>query len=176
MSFSLESGVAVLERTPRVLREMLEGLGPEWLGANEGPDTWSPAQVVAHLIHADRTDWIPRARVIMAQGDDRRFPPFDRFAHLREPTRPLAERLDEFVTVRAESLATLAAWNLGDAELALTGDHPEFGAVTLHQLLATWVAHDLGHQAQIVRTMARGYRTAVGPWRAYLSIMGTASE
>ena len=172
MEFTLESGLAVLERTPRVLREMLQGLGPEWLDANEGPDTWNPAQVVAHLIHADRTDWIPRASVIMALGRDRRFPPFDRFAHLREPARPLAERLDEFATVRAESLATLAAWRLGDAELALTGQHPEFGDVTLRQLLATWVAHDLGHQAQIVRVMARRYGTAVGPWRAYLSIMG----
>ena len=171
-AFDLPTGVAVLERTPRVLRTLLDGLSPAWTDATEGPDTWSPYVVVGHLIHGERADWIPRARVILAQGASRRFEPFDRFAQFRESEgKSLAELLDEFERLRAENLATLAGWRLTDAQLALEGEHPEFGPVTLRQLLATWVAHDLGHVAQIARVMAKQYREAVGPWRAYLSIM-----
>ncbi|HEY0969659.1 MAG TPA: DinB family protein [Gemmatimonadales bacterium] len=170
--FDLTAGSAILERTPQVLRAMLAGLPPEWTDATEGPETWSPAVVVGHLIHGERTDWIPRARIILAQGADRRFEPFDRFAQLRESAgRPLAELLDEFAELRRENLATLAAWRLTDAQLALEGEHPALGPVTLRQLLATWVAHDLSHVAQVARVMAKQYRDAVGPWRAYLPIM-----
>jgi hypothetical protein len=172
MDFDLPTGIAVLERTPRVLRALLAGLPPAWTDATEGPETWSPYVILGHLVHGERTDWIPRARLILAQGPQRRFPPFDRFAQLRESQdRPLAELLDEFERLRAESLATLAGWRLDDARLALEGEHPEFGPVTLRQLLATWVAHDLGHLAQTARAMAKQYREAVGPWRAYLPVM-----
>jgi hypothetical protein len=172
MDFDLSAGTAVLERTPHALRAMLAGLPPAWTDATEGPETWSPYVIVGHLVHGERTDWIPRARLILAQGPQRRFAPFDRFAQLRESQdRPLAELLDEFARLRAESLATLAAWRLTDAQLALEGEHPEFGPVTLRQLLSTWVAHDLGHVAQTARVMAKQFREAVGPWRAYLPVM-----
>ena len=172
MGFEIPSAVALLERTPATLRALLEGLPPAWTEATEGPDTWSPYVIVGHLIHGERTDWIPRARIILGPGPDRRFTPFDRFAQLRESEgKSLAELLEEFAALRAESLATLDGWRLTDDRLALEGVHPEFGPVTLRQLLATWVAHDLGHIAQIARVMAKQYRDAVGPWRAYLSIM-----
>ncbi len=170
--FDLASGIAVLDRTPRTLRALLEGLPDGWTGTNEGPDTWSPFDVLGHLVHAEKTDWIPRARVILARGEDRTFPPFDRFAQFRESRgKTVAELLGEFDRLRAESLATLRSWNLAEAELALDGVHPEFGSVTLRQLLATWVAHDLAHLGQIARVMAKQYRDAVGPWRAYLPVM-----
>jgi hypothetical protein len=172
MDFDLTQGIAVLDRTPSTLREMLLGLGPAWVGATEGPETWSPYVIVGHLIHGERTDWIPRAQIILAQGANRRFTPYDRFAQFRESQgKSLADLLDEFARLRAENLATLAGWRLTAAQLALEGEHPEFGAVTLRQLLATWVAHDLGHVAQAARVMAKQYREAVGPWRAYLPIL-----
>ena len=172
MVFDLDEAVAVLTRTPAALRAMLEGLPPAWVQATEGPDTWSPYVVLGHLIHCERVDWIPRARIILAQGTSRRFTPLDRTAQLRErQDRPLSELLDEFANLRATNLDTLAGWRLTDEQLALEGEHPEFGVVTLRQLLATWVAHDLGHLVQINRVMARQYRDAVGPWRAYLSVM-----
>lgn len=172
MTFSLPTALEVLERTPRTLEQMLGGLSPAWTDATEGPDTWSPYVVVGHLAHAERTDWIPRARIILAQGADRRFEPFDRFAQFRESEgKTLGDLLAEFAQARAESLATLAAWKLDDTHLALQGVHPAFGEVTLRQLLATWVTHDLAHIAQIARVMAKQHRDAVGPWRAYLSIL-----
>ncbi|HEY5060942.1 MAG TPA: DinB family protein [Gemmatimonadaceae bacterium] len=172
MDFDLAAAVAVLERTPRTVRAMLDGLAPAWTDATEGPDTWSPRVVVGHLIHGERTDWIPRARIILAQGQHRRFEPFDRFAqHRNSQGSSLATLLDDFTTLRAQSLATLDEWRVSEAQLALEGEHPEFGTVTLRQLLATWVAHDLGHIAQIARVMAKQYRGAVGPWRAYLSVL-----
>jgi hypothetical protein len=174
MEFRLEDGIAVLERTPGTVRALLGGLPESWTAPNEGEGSWSPFDVVGHLIHGERTDWIPRARIILAQGEGerRRFEPFDRFAQFEESRgKSLAELLDTFEELRAESLATLRGWKLGEAQLALEGEHPELGAVTLRQLLATWVAHDLGHLAQIGRTMAKQYREAVGPWRAYLPVM-----
>src|SRR5215207_2835917 len=172
MDFDLTAGMAILERTPHTFRAMLAGLPPAWTGATEGPETWSPYVIVGHLIHGERADWMARARIILAQGEQRRFTPFDRFAQFRESQgKPLAELLDELARLRAGNLATLAGWRLTDDQLALEGEHPEFGAVTLRQLLATWVAHDLGHVVQISRVMAKQYRDAVGPWRAYLSVM-----
>ena len=172
MNFDLSTGRAVLERTPHTLRAMLSGLSSSWIDATEGPDTWSPYIIVGHLIHGERADWIPRARIILAQGEQRRFTPFDRMAQFRESEgKSLAELLEEFASLRAESLATLDGWHLTDAQLALEGEHPAFGLVTLRQLLATWVAHDLGHIAQTARVMAKQYRDAVGPWRAYLPVM-----
>lgn len=172
MDFDLTAAVPVLERTPHALRAMLAGLPPAWTDATEGPDTWSPYDVVGHLIHGERTDWIARARIVLAQGEDRRFTPYDRFAQFRESQgKSLADLLDEFAALRAENLATLAGWRLTEAQLDLVGAHPAFGAVTLRQLLATWVAHDLGHVAQVARVMAKQYRDAVGPWRAYLPVL-----
>ena len=172
MEFDVKAGMAVLERTPHALRAMLAGLPSAWVDATEGPDTWSPYVIVGHLIHGERTDWIPRAKLILDQGPHRRFTPYDRFAQFRESQgKSLADLLDEFAHLRGENLATLEGWRLTDAQLALQGEHPEFGPVTLRQLLATWVAHDLGHLAQTARVMARQYREAVGPWRAYLPIM-----
>ena len=172
MDFDIAQSIAILERTPDTLRAMLHDLGTEWADATEGPETWSPHGIVGHLVHGERTDWIPRARVILSRGTNRRFPTYDRFAHVRENEGKSASvLLDEFARLRAENLATLAAWRLTETELALTGEHPEFGTVTLRQLLATWVVHDLGHIAQTVRVMAKQYRDAIGPWRAYLPIV-----
>ena len=174
--FDLAAGVAVLERTPGTLQAMLAGLPPFWVDATEGPETWSPYVIVGHLTHGERDDWIPRARIILAQGADRRFTPYDRVAQFRESQgKSLAQLLEEFAHLRAENLATLATWQLTEAQLALEGEHPEFGRVTLRQLLATWVAHDLGHVAQAARVMAKQYREAVGPWRAYLPVLERGS-
>ena len=173
MDFDITHGIAVLERTPGALRAMLHDLDAVWIDATEGPETWSPYDIVGHLVHGERTDWIPRAQVIRSQGTSRRFPPYDRFAQFRESQgKSLSDLLDEFARLRAENLATLAAaWRLTDTELALEGEHPEFGTVTLGQLLATWVVHDLGHIAQTARVMAKQYRDAIGPWSAYLPIV-----
>lgn len=164
-----------LARTPGVLDALLRGLPENWAGLDEGPGTWSPRGVVAHLAHADRTNWLPRARVLLASGEAEVFPPFDRAGHrAAEAARSLDELLDDFAAVRAESLRALDALNPGPAELARRGTHPEFGPVTLAQLLATWAAHDLDHVLQVTRTLGGGYREAVGPWRAYLRIMRPA--
>ena len=172
MDFDLAHGSAILARTPIALHALLDGLDTAWTSGTEGPDTWSAYDIVGHLLHGERTDWIPRAQLILAQGEHRRFAPFDRFAQFEASQgRSLAELLRAFTAAREASLATLHSWQLSDAQLALEGEHPAFGVVTLRQLLATWVAHDLGHIAQIARVMARQYRTAVGPWREYLPIL-----
>ena len=172
MEFQLTRALEVLERTPATFRALLGGLSEAWTAPNEGPDTFSAFDNLGHLVHGERTDWIPRARIILAQGESRRFEPFDRFAHYRESRgKSLAELLDEFARLRAENLATLHGWRLSERELALEGEHPELGPVTLRQLLATWVAHDLGHVAQTARVLAKQYREAVGPWRAYLPVL-----
>ena len=153
---------------------MLSGLPSAWIDATEGPETWSPYVIVGHLIHGERTDWIARAQIILAQGDgaNRRFEPYDRFAQFRESKgKTLAQLLDELEQLRTDNLATVAGWRLTSQHLALEGVHPDFGPVTLSQLLATWVAHDLGHIAQIARVMAKQYRDAIGPWRAYLPVV-----
>lgn len=172
LNFNLPEAVAVLERTPATLRALLSGLPEPWTTCNEGPDTFTPFDNVGHLLHGERADWIARARIILAQGPDRRFEPYDRFAQVRESAgKTLAQLLDEFAAARAGNIATLRGWHLTEQQLALQGEHPEFGAVTLRQLLSTWVAHDLGHIAQVSRVMAKRYRDDVGPWRAYLPIV-----
>jgi uncharacterized damage-inducible protein DinB len=170
MDFKLDQAIPVLERTPRVLTDLLDDLPPEWTNANEGPDTWNARQVLLHLINGERTDWIPRARIIIKQGASRRFDPFDRVGGF-DSTQPLRALLDEFDQLRAGSIATLRGWNLKEKDLALTGEHPEFGAVTMRQLLATWVVHDLSHISQITRVMARAYTEAVGPWTAFFRVL-----
>ena len=172
MQFQLTDALEVLERTPATFRALLGGMPEVWTAPNEGPETFSAFDNVGHLIHGERTDWIERARIILAQGPSRRFEAYDRFAHQRESQgKSLAELLDEFARLRTENLATLRGWQLTDREMALQGEHPELGTVTLRQLLSTWVAHDLGHLAQTARVLARQYREEVGPWRAYLPVL-----
>lgn len=172
MQFELSRALEVLERTPKTFRALLAGLAEDWTTPNEGPETFSAFDNLGHLIHGEKTDWIARARIILAQGENRRFEPYDRFAQYRESVgKTISELLDDFERLRAENLVTLRSWQLSERELALQGKHPAFGPVTLRQLLAAWVAHDLGHVAQTARVMAKQYRDEVGPWRAYLPIL-----
>lgn len=172
MQFELRSGIEVLERTPAMFRTMLGGLSDEWTIPNEGQDTFSAWDNLAHLVHAEHTNWIPRARTILARAPDRRFAVFDRFGHRDASAgRTIAELLEEFARVRAENLVTLRGWDLSARDLSLAGEHPELGEVTLRQLLGTWVVHDLGHIAQTARVLAKQYRDAVGPWQAYLPLL-----
>ncbi|HEX8719305.1 MAG TPA: DinB family protein [Pyrinomonadaceae bacterium] len=169
--FKLGDALAVLERTPASLRALLAGLPETWARATEGEGTWSPYDVVGHLIHGERADWVPRARHILA-GETRPFEPFDRNAQFKEGGgESLDELLETFSALRRESVAALAAMGLAEEDLGRKGLHPELGEVTLGQLLATWVVHDLDHVAQVARTMAKAYAEAVGPWSAYLSIL-----
>lgn len=172
VSLVVEETLAILERTPDAVRALLSGLPEPWIVANEGPQTFTAFDNVGHLIHGERADWVTRAQIILAQGDNRRFEPYDRFAQGRESAgKSLAQLLDEFTALRAANLVTLRSWKLGERELALEAEHPAFGRVTLAQLLAAWVVHDLGHIAQISRVMAKRYREDVGPWREYLPIL-----
>ena len=171
-NFLLPDAVVVLRQTPGVFRALLSELPDRWITADEGTGTFSPFDNLGHLIHGERTDWIPRARIILEQGPDRTFEPYDRFAQNRESVgKTLDTLLDEFESLRGENVATLLGFSLTERELDLHGTHPELGPVSLRQLLAAWVTHDLGHIAQVARVMARQYRHAVGPWRAYLPVI-----
>ncbi len=171
--FSLEESLPVLERTPAVLRTLLADLPASWIESTEGAGTWSPFDVVGHLIHGERTDWMIRAELILTRGESAAFTPFDRVAMFQASRgKSLGELLDTFAELRAANLRRLRELGLGPADLERRGRHPELGPVTLGQLLATWVAHDLGHLGQVARVMARRYTTAVGPWRAYLPVLG----
>jgi hypothetical protein len=175
MEFELMNGRLLLERTPATLRTLLGGLPDTWTRANEGPDTWSPHEVIAHLINGERTDWIPRARVILAGDPSATFVPFHREGFFAEGrARPLSELLDLFASLRDESLAALDSMQIGQRELDLTARHPGLGTVTMRQLLASWVVHDLGHIVQVSRTLARQLGDEVGPWTAYLGVLGSA--
>lgn len=172
MEFQLAPAIEILKRTPATLNSLLRDLPEPWLVQNEGPQTWSPYDVIGHLIHGEETDWIPRARIILEHGEGRAFEPFDRVAMFEESKeKPIATLLDTFAQLRADSLRELRALNLTPDLLEKRGRHPEFGVVTLRQLLSTWVVHDLGHIRQVVRVMSKQYCDAVGPWRAYLSIL-----
>jgi len=172
MDFDLDQAVDVLRRTPATLRALLDGLGEGWVRGDEGHDTFSPFDVVGHLIDGEETDWIPRARIILARGTSLRFEPYDRFRHrARNAGRSPASLLDEFAQLRASNLEQLESWKLTARELDLPGVHPALGTVTLRQLLATWVAHDLGHLAQVARVMAKQYRDEVGPWVPFLPVL-----
>jgi hypothetical protein len=167
-----QDATAVLERTPAALRGMLAGLPESWLLADEGPDTFSPRDVVGHLIHGEETDWIPRMRIILDHGESVPFTPFDRFAFRTASVGHTTDALlDRFAELRTGNLRALRALALDEAALARTGMHPGLGRVTLAQLFAAWVVHDLGHVKQIARAMARQYTAAVGPWREYLTIL-----
>jgi hypothetical protein len=169
--FNLNDAVAVLERTPAGLTALLSGLPETWIRSTEGEGTWSPYDVIGHLIHGERTDWIPRARHILA-SDKRPFESFDRTAQFTESQgKSLGELLEMFANLRRENVGALMGMNLTEADLGRRGLHPELGEVTLSQLLATWVVHDLDHVAQIARTMGKVYGEVTGPWTAYLSIL-----
>lgn len=174
MRFDFDHAIPVLERTPRVLRAMLDGLGREWTHSNYGADTFSPFDVLGHLITGERTDWIARTRIIFEQGPARPFDRYDRYAMFEESRgKTLDQLLDEFERLRMENLASLKALRLTSEQLAKHGTHPSLGPVTLGNLLATWVAHDLNHIAQIAKCMATQYDDAVGPWREYVGVLKT---
>jgi hypothetical protein len=172
MGFDLKSGGQILARTPRVLRALLEGLPDELVHANYGPGTWSPHEIVGHLAFGELTDWLPRARIILEKGGAATFEPFDRDGHAplcREKT--FGQLLDYFASLRDANLVQLRALPITANDMARRGRHPEFGPVTLSQLLATWVAHDLNHIAQVCKALAYQHKENVGPWVAYLSIL-----
>ncbi len=172
MQFNLESALQILRRTPSTLTSLLQDLPEAWVRADEGPGTWSAFDVLGHLIHGERTDWVPRARTILDHGSSKPFEPFDRFAQLQAGKGESSNQLlDEFSALRAQNLITIEGFRLGPDQLRLEGAHPELGVITLSQLLSTWVAHDLDHLAQIARVMAKGYTEEVGPWRAYLRVL-----
>ena len=171
-TFNLAHGVDVLRRTPGTLRVLLQNIPSPLARGTEGLNTFSPFDNVGHLIDGEETDWLPRARIILAQGTNRRFEPYDRFRHrARNTGRTLDSLLEEFTLLRAENLEVLESWHLTEAQLDLRGEHPEQGPVTLRQLLAAWVVHDLGHIAQVARVMAKQYRPEVGPWLSYLPVL-----
>ena len=170
--FKLKEAVAVLTRTPATLDAMLRDLPTNWVRCDEGKDTWNAFDIVGHLIVGERTDWIPRVRIILGHGDARAFDPFDRFAQSREnQDQSLEQRLDDFARLRSGNLAALQALNLQPDDLTRQGRHPALGRVTLSELLATWAVHDLTHVHQLSRLMAHQYRDAVGPWSAYLGVL-----
>ncbi len=172
MRFDLGLSTDVLRRTPGIFLELLGNIDEGWGRATEGPETFSPFDVVGHLIDGEETDWIPRARILLAGGDNPTFEPYDRFRHReRNARRSLASLLEEFAVLRASNLEVLGSWHLTGADLDRTGTHPGVGLVTLKQLLAAWVVHDLGHIAQAVRVMAKQYREEIGPWEPYLPVV-----
>jgi hypothetical protein len=177
MEHNLQHTIALLTRTPAALNTLLRDLPEAWTFQNEGENTWSAFDVVGHLIHAERTDWMPRARMILQFGDTQKFEPFDRLAQVRESQgKSLGQLLDEFARLRSENLAELRALHLKPDDFARRGRHPALGVVTLSELLATWAAHDLTHLHQISRIMAHQYREAVGPWSAFLGVLKCAGH
>lgn len=176
MQFDLAQTRTILQRTPAVLQVLLQGLPDAWTTSDEGPGTWSPHLVMAHLINGERTDWIPRTRIILAGDSTATFTPFDREGYFDEARAlPLSVLLEQFALLRAENLAVLDELRIGERELDLVAQHPGLGPVTLRHLLASWLVHDLGHLVQVSRTMARQYTDEVGPWTAYMAVLGRAT-
>ena len=172
MKFNLDQSYEILERTPAVLRTLLSGLSDDWIMNNEGPETFSPYDVVGHLIHGEKTDWRDRTIMILEHGTEKTFVPFDRFAQFEASKgKSLATLLDVFEKLRRDSLAWLSSLNLTEDDFDKKGTHPALGQVSLRQLLSTWVIHDLTHIAQITRVMAKQYKSDIGPWIEYLRIM-----
>jgi hypothetical protein len=174
---NLEETIALLSRTPAALDALLRDLPDTWTLRNEGPDTWNASDVLGHLIHGERTDWMPRANMVLQFGEARTFEPFDRWGHVRESRgKSVNQLLDEFARLRSENLRALRALHLEAEQLALRGRHPSLGVVTLSQLLAAWAAHDLTHLHQVARVMAHQYREGVGPWAHYLGVLNCAGH
>jgi hypothetical protein len=169
MQFQLDEAIEVLRRTPGILQAWLGGMPDPWLYGNEGPGTFTPFEVVGHLIYAEMEDWIPRTRMILEAGESQTFVPFDRRGH--EPLiqgRSIDDLLREFAELRQKNLADLRSLQ---PDLEATGTHPEFGRVKLREMLASWVVHDMAHLSQIARVMAKQYKGAAGPWSAYMTIL-----
>lgn len=172
MEFELSNAISILERTPLVLKALLKDMPDAWTHQNEGKDTWSPFDVLGHLIHGERTDWIPRTKIIMGNDPDKKFEPFDRFAQFENSKgKTMNQLLEEFERFRNENIDQLKSMQITTQDLLRKGLHPQFGKITLKQMLSTWVAHDLAHIAQISRVMARQYKSEVGPWYDYLNIL-----
>lgn len=172
MKFKLEQSIGILERTPAILRSMLSGLPDEWTNSNEGEDSWSPFDVMGHLVHGERTDWIPRTFIIMNDSDQKTFAPYDRFAQFGESEgKSLADLLDEFESLRKSNLEQLKGFGITSSDYLREGIHPSLGPVTLSNLLSAWVVHDQGHIAQICRVLAKQYKDEVGPWTKYMTIL-----
>jgi DinB superfamily len=172
MEFEIEHAINILNRTPTVLKAMLHELPLAFIQNNEGENTWSPFDVVGHLIYGEQVNWIPRAKTILEFGMDKPFEPFDRFAQFEvSKGKTIEALLEKFEILRQQNILTLREMRLNAQDLEKLGNHPEFGGISLAQLLATWVAHDLDHIVQISRVMAKNYRDAVGPWQAYLSVL-----
>jgi uncharacterized damage-inducible protein DinB len=170
MQFNISESCEILERTPAVLITLLNNLDQKWISNNEGKNSWSPYDVLGHLIHGEKTDWIPRMLIILGEGD-KKFTPFDRLAQFEDSKgKSMSELLDEFKSLRRESLIKLKSLHLSEQMLNMKGIHPEFGEVSLKQLLSTWVVHDLAHLCQISRVMAKQYGEEIGPWVKYFSI------
>ena len=167
---NLQETIALLTRTPAVLDALLRGMPEIWTLRNEGNKTWNAAEVMAHLIHAEHTDWMPRVRMVLEVGEAQAFPPFDRLPRVEE-TKSMERLLEEFAALRAENVTALRGLQLGSEDLRRRGRHPAFGVVTLGELLATWATHDLTHLHQLSRVMAYQYSEAVGPWSAYLGVL-----
>jgi uncharacterized damage-inducible protein DinB len=177
MEQSLTYTLALLERTPRTLNALLRDLPDEWTLSNEGEKTWSAFDIVGHLIHCERVDWMPRARIILEHGESKPFEPLDREAQrLGSEGKSLDELLDEFARLRAQNLNELRVLNLDEKSMLLHGQHPAFGAVTLSQLLAAWAVHDMTHLHQLARVLAHQYAVAVGPWTRYLGVLRCAGS
>ena len=171
-NFKLARSIEILERTPATLKSLLGGLSDKWIYENEGDESWSPFINVGHLIHGEKTDWIPRIRIILQHGESRPFDPFDRFAQFSETkNKNLNELLEEFQALREKNIQALNEMDIKEKDLSKTGIHPDLGRVTLKQLIATWVVHDLGHIRQIARVMAKQYKVDVGPWEKYLPVL-----
>ncbi len=172
MKFSIEKSIEILERTPTILESYLNDLSQDWIKKNEGENTWSPYDIIGHLVHGEKTDWIVRLKVILNDLDNKQFEPFDRFAQMSLDTkRPISELLKEFRDLREMNLNELKALQLVEKDFKRKGIHPELGEVSLTQLISTWVVHDMGHIAQISRVMAKQYESEVGPWVKYLGIL-----
>lgn len=178
MKYDLEQAILVLERTPRVMKTLLGGLSSEWTANNEGGDSWSPYDVIGHLVHGEKTDWMPRLEIILSDEGNKTFTPYDRFAQFEmSKGKTLNELLNSFETLRKDNLNTLQSKNLTVLDLDKKGIHPELGPVTLREMLSAWVVHDLGHITQVSRVMAKQYKEEVGPWTRYLTILNfTPSE
>ncbi len=172
MTFDINKSIEILRRTPQVLEILLTGLSKDWIYNNEGEDTWSPYDVVGHLIHGEKTDWITRAQIILSDAEDKIFEPFDRFAQLdNDQDTPISELLTTFKKLRNTNIQELQSMDINDAKLDKEGTHPALGPAKLRELLSTWVVHDLAHIAQISRVMAKQYKSEVGPWIEYLGIL-----
>ncbi|SFK34166.1 DinB superfamily protein [Halobacillus dabanensis] len=172
MNFKRNEALEILGRTPTTLENFLSGLSLGWMECNEGEGTWNPTQVVDHLIECERNNWVPRLKTMVEEGGNKVFPPFDRDAHITNPSKTsLSQKLNEFKCLRFQNTEIVRGLIISDTQLELTGKHPAFGEVKLSELLSTWVVHDLTHISQIVRVMAERYREDVGPWEAYLGVL-----